>query len=68
MVAAIGARGFPITEPSGQYGWLILMAGGTNDIRGDLLRAESSLFGGSVRMAGNQADEAIMNYYFEAVK
>src|SRR3977135_1363417 len=57
MVAAIGA-GLPITEPSGNM--VGDMGGGTPDIA---VRSLSGIvYSRSVRMAGNQMDEAVMNY------
>jgi rod shape-determining protein MreB len=57
MVAAIGA-GLPITEPSGNM--VVDIGGGTTDIA--VISLSGIVYSRSVRMAGNQADEAIMNY------
>src|SRR6266542_2467515 len=57
MVAAIGA-GLPITEPSGNM--IVDIGGGTTDIA--VISLSGILYSRSVRMAGNQMDEAIMNY------
>ena len=57
MVAAIGA-GLPITEPSGNM--VVDIGGGTTDIA--VISLSGIVYSRSVRMAGNQLDEAIMNY------
>ncbi|HXZ27743.1 MAG TPA: rod shape-determining protein [Terriglobales bacterium] len=57
MVAAIGA-GLPITEPSGNM--VVDIGGGTTDIA--VISLSGIVYSRSVRMAGNQMDEAIMNY------
>jgi rod shape-determining protein MreB len=56
MVAAIGA-GLPITEPSGNM--IVDIGGGTTDIA--VISLSGIVYSRSVRMAGNQMDEAIMN-------
>jgi len=57
MVAAIGA-GLPITEPSGNM--VVDIGGGTTDIA--VISLSGIVYSRSLRMAGNQMDEAIMNY------
>ena len=57
MVAAIGA-GLPITEPSGNM--VVDIGGGTTDIA--VISLCGIVYSRSVRMAGNQMDEAVMNY------
>jgi len=57
MVAAIGA-GLPITEPSGNM--VVDIGGGTTDIA--VISLAGIVYSRSVRMAGNQMDEAITNY------
>ena len=57
MVAAIGA-GLPITDPSGNM--VVDIGGGTPDIA--VISLSGIVYSRSVRMAGNQMDEAIMNY------
>ncbi|HWZ11939.1 MAG TPA: rod shape-determining protein [Acidobacteriaceae bacterium] len=57
MVAAIGA-GLPITEPSGNM--VVDIGGGTTDIA--VISLAGIVYSRSVRMAGNQLDEAIMNF------
>src|ERR1700743_416029 len=57
MVAAIGA-GLPITEPSGNM--VVDIGGGTTDIA--VISLAGIVYSRSVRMAGNQMDEAIINY------
>src|ERR1700752_75099 len=57
MVAAIGA-GLPITEPSGNM--VVDIGGGTTDIA--VISLSGIVYCRSVRMAGNQMDEAITNY------
>src|SRR5260370_14575822 len=57
MVAAIGA-GLPVTEPSGNM--VVNIGGGTRDVAG--ISLSGIVYSRSVRMAGNQMDEAIINY------
>ena len=57
MVAAIGA-GLPITEPQGNM--VVDIGGGTTDIA--VISLSGIVYSRSVRMAGNQMDESIMNY------
>jgi len=57
MVAAIGA-GLPVTEPTGNM--VVDVGGGTADIA--VISLSGIVYSRSVRMAGNQMDEAIMNY------
>ena len=57
MVAAIGA-GLPITEPRGNM--VVDIGGGTTDIA--VISLAGIVYSRSVRMAGNQMDEAIINY------
>ncbi|HEY6970088.1 MAG TPA: rod shape-determining protein [Candidatus Angelobacter sp.] len=57
MVAAIGA-GLPIAEPGGNM--VVDIGGGTADIA--VISLSGIVYSRSVRMAGNQMDEAIMNY------
>src|SRR5438034_709383 len=57
MAAAIGA-GLPITEPSGNM--VVDIGGGTTDIA--VTSLSGIVYSRSVRMAGNQMDEAVMNY------
>jgi rod shape-determining protein MreB and related proteins len=57
MVAAIGA-GLPITEPSGNM--IVDIGGGTTDIA--VISLSGIVYSRSVRMAGNQMDEAVMNF------
>ncbi len=57
MVAAIGA-GLPITEPSGNM--VVDIGGGTTDIA--VISLSGIVYSRSVRMAGNQMDEAVMNF------
>jgi rod shape-determining protein MreB len=57
MVAAIGA-GLPITEPGGNM--VVDIGGGTTDIA--VISLSGIVYSRSVRMAGNQMDEAISNY------
>ena len=57
MAAAIGA-GLPITEPSGNM--VVDIGGGTTDIA--VISLSGIVYSRSVRMAGNQMDEAIMNF------
>jgi len=57
MVAAIGA-GLPISEPTGNL--VVDIGGGTTDVA--VISLGGIVYSRSVRMAGNQMDEAIMNY------
>jgi len=57
MVAAIGA-GLPITEPSGNM--VVDIGGGTTDIA--VISLSGIVYSRSVRVAGNQMDEAVMNF------
>ena len=57
MVAAIGA-GLPITEPGGNM--VVDIGGGTTDIA--VISLAGIVYSRSVRMAGNQMDEAVINY------
>src|SRR6476661_380274 len=57
MVAAIGA-GLPVTEATGNM--VVDIGGGTTDIA--VISLSGIVYSRSVRMAGNQMDEAIMNY------
>ena len=57
MVAAIGA-GLPITEPSGNM--VVDIGGGTTDIA--VISLSGIVYSRSVRVAGNEMDEAIMQY------
>src|SRR3977135_3322263 len=57
MVAAIGA-GLPTSEPTG--GMIIDIGGGTTDIA--VISLSGIVYARSLRMAGNQMDEAIMTY------
>ena len=57
MVAAIGA-GLPVTEPTGNL--VVDIGGGTTDIA--VISLGGIVYSRSLRMAGNQMDEAIMNY------
>src|SRR5436853_2346135 len=57
MAAAIGA-GLPIEEPSGNM--VVDIGGGTTDIA--VISLSGIVYSRSVRMAGNQMDEAIMQY------
>jgi rod shape-determining protein MreB len=57
MVAAIGA-GLPVSEPRGNM--VVDIGGGTTDIA--IISLNGIVYSRSVRMAGNQMDEAIMNY------
>ena len=58
MVAAIGA-GLPITEPSGNM--VVDIGGGTTDVAVIFLSPASS-YPRSVRVAGNEMDDAVMQY------
>ena len=57
MVAAIGA-GLPITEPAGNM--VVDIGGGTTDIA--VISLSGIVYSRSVRVAGNEMDEAIMHY------
>ncbi len=57
MMAAIGA-GLPITEPSGSM--IVDIGGGTTDIA--VISLSGIVYGRSVRVAGNEMDEAITAY------
>jgi rod shape-determining protein MreB len=57
IVAAIGA-GLPITEPGGNM--VIDIGGGTTDIA--VISLSGIVYSKSVRMAGNQMDEAVITY------
>ncbi|MEE8178152.1 MAG: rod shape-determining protein [Acidobacteriota bacterium] len=57
MVAAIGA-GLPITEPSGNM--VVDIGGGTTDIA--VISYSGIVYSRSVRVAGNEMDDAIMHY------
>ncbi|OFW18545.1 MAG: rod shape-determining protein [Acidobacteria bacterium RIFCSPLOWO2_02_FULL_59_13] len=57
MVAAIGA-GLPITEPCGNM--IVDIGGGTTDIA--VISLSGIVYSRSVRVAGNEMDDAIMSY------
>ncbi len=57
MVAAIGA-GLPITEPSGNM--VLDIGGGTTDVA--VISLSGIVYSRSVRVAGNEMDDAIMQY------
>ena len=57
MVAAIGA-GLPITEPSGNM--VVDIGGGTTDVA--VISLSGIVYSRSVRVAGNEMDDAIMSY------
>src|SRR5574340_1064990 len=57
MVAAIGS-GLPITEPSGSM--IVDIGGGTTDIA--VISLSGIVYSRSVRVAGNEMDDAIMQY------
>jgi rod shape-determining protein MreB len=57
MAAAIGA-GLPITEPSGNM--IVDIGGGTTDIA--VISLAGMVYSRSVRVAGNEMDEAIIDY------
>jgi rod shape-determining protein MreB len=57
MMAAIGA-GLPITEPAGNM--IVDIGGGTTDIA--VISLSGIVYSRSVRVAGNEMDEAIINY------
>ncbi len=57
MMAAIGA-GLPITEPSGNM--VVDIGGGTTDVA--VISLSGTVYSRSVRVAGNEMDEAIIQY------
>jgi rod shape-determining protein MreB len=57
MAAAIGA-GLPITEPCGNM--IVDIGGGTTDVA--VISMSGIVYSRSVRVAGNEMDEAIINY------
>jgi len=57
MMAAVGA-GLPITEPSGNM--IVDIGGGTTDIA--VISLSGIVYSRSVRVAGNEMDEAVINY------
>lgn len=57
MVAAIGA-GLPVTEPSGNM--VVDIGGGTTDVA--VISLSGIVYSRSVRVAGNEMDDAIMQY------
>jgi rod shape-determining protein MreB len=57
MVAAIGA-GLPITEPSGNM--VVDIGGGTTDVA--VISLSGIVYARSVRVAGNEMDDALMQY------
>ena len=57
MVAAIGA-GMPITEPSGNM--VVDIGGGTTDVA--VISLSGIVYSRSLRVAGNEMDDAIMQY------
>ncbi len=57
MMAAIGA-GLPITEPSGNM--IVDIGGGTTDIA--VISLAGTVYSRSLKVAGNELDEAITNY------
>ena len=57
MVAAIGA-GLPITEPSGNM--VVDIGGGTTDVA--VISLSGIIYSRSVRVAGNEMDDAVMQY------
>src|ERR1019366_5511687 len=57
MMAAIGA-GLPITEPSGNM--VVDIGGGTTDVA--VISLSGIVYSRSVRMAGNQMDEAVIQF------
>ena len=57
MMAAIGA-GLPITEPSGNM--IVDIGGGTTDVA--VISLAGAVYSRSLRIAGNELDEAIINY------
>jgi len=61
MAAAIGA-GLPVTEPAGNM--IVDIGGGTTDIA--VISMAGVVYGRSVRVAGNEMDEAIIQYFKKA--
>jgi rod shape-determining protein MreB len=57
MMAAIGA-GLPITEPSGNM--IVDIGGGTSDVA--VISLAGAVFSRSLKIAGNELDEAIINF------
>ena len=57
MAAAIGA-GLPVQEPSGNM--IVDIGGGTTDVA--VISLAGTVYSRSVRVAGNEMDEAIINY------
>ena len=57
MMAAIGA-GLPITEPSGNM--IVDIGGGTTDVA--VISLAGAVYSRSLKVAGNELDEAIINY------
>lgn len=57
MVAALGA-GLPVTEPSGNM--VVDIGGGTTDIA--VISLSGIVYSRSIRIAGNQMDDAVMQY------
>jgi rod shape-determining protein MreB len=57
MVAALGA-GLPVTEPSGNM--VVDIGGGTTDIA--VISLSGIVYSRSLRVAGNQMDDAVMEY------
>jgi len=57
MMAAIGA-GLPITEPSGNM--IVDIGGGTTDVA--VISLAGAVYSRSLKIAGNELDEAIINY------
>ena len=57
MMAAIGA-GLPITEPSGNM--IVDIGGGTSDVA--VISLAGAVYSRSLKVAGNEIDEAIINY------
>ena len=58
MMAAIGA-GLPITEPSGNM--IVDIGGGTTDVA--VISLGGTVYSRSVRIAGNEMDDAIIQYF-----
>ncbi|MCH7665928.1 MAG: rod shape-determining protein [Acidobacteria bacterium] len=58
MMAAIGA-GLPITEPSGNM--IVDVGGGTTDVA--VISLGGTVYSRSVRIAGNEMDDAIIQYF-----
>ena len=56
-MAAIGA-GLPITEPSGNM--VVDVGGGTSDVA--VISLSGTVYSRSVRVAGNEMDDAIVQY------